>query len=886
MVDNTQAQYESNSPQNKPPLPGQTYGQTTVYAAVKNNGPNVSDSGKANPPPQPVLGPQVKITSHEYTPSEQAQYYSIHPELKPMADLADVTAVKGNEAVYNYTKNLKSQPSQMADVLTLSKSTAIEPPGLVDIYANTETKNGITTTTTIVPSISNKGNEIATASLYGKTFKTFIPTKEEQTGEISSFFKFPFVGHKAQGGEISPTSLADLSILVPGFGGGELAKGAESALKGVSKLAGKDVSSITSKISPAFKENTLEVRSEKVGSTVHLTQGTEQEITLTTLKPEKAPLQIERGEYAEGGVFKPTSKTVSSKINIGGGKFVTVEENIPTGKIVKVTQPELPKGITETKRVEGISKVGERIVPHEPTSEEISNRYPLFGKGKNDLSDLTKTELPKEIPTTEQKPVFGVVSKEVPNLIDITKQSAKSGQSELAEAFVSEKQVAFTRSPSGLEENKIIITGKPSQEIISTFGLQRIQGTKNVWMSADLTKGMKEYLKGAEKAGLITQRLSETHIQSAKDILTNPKLYVQASREPDLFEKFTEVVRPQVIGTREAYPMKTQILKKSSGELRSFKKMQPFGPIKESKGVAGSAGKAKALLEQKPEQKGLNKPELFKTQKESKLDFSHPFSRTTGSVTLETLRYPKGTEDKFSQSFRSVNDIISTTQRTNKSITIMTEKLEEGQNVRSSQAFDLLQKNISDILTAQKQNQETISTLVNKNEFVTRQESGLISKQNTDQVTDLITKQTTTTTDITKQPPPTKTTIGGPPDIPFLEEKKRYKKPKSRTAKQVNFLGNAPVSDVIGLTRRADITYGNKITAKLVSKDIRKYSHGKFESNPIEKSVKKEQKPFNLYQKLSVNKTIKLRSERISTKKSKNEFTNKKQESIYKKLRL
>lgn len=800
MPDANQAQIEENSASNKNPAPTKTYGQSTVYSTLPQ-GPNVSGSGRANLPPEPILGPTKP--SPEPNASETQQFESIHPELKPLSDLTGGVTKEANQT-FQYGK---SQPMQ-EEPLRLSETNNEDMTGLVGIKASEFTKNGVTTTITEVPAVSF---EPLTTREKLVEAEGSLQVKN-MGGEAVSVARFPFSGSKVYNEALTSlglaptgikatneneplvqsTSLTDLLGVTP-VGGGELAKGAELAEKGLSKLAGKDVLTVASKIEPAFQEDTLEVRKEAVSKGVmQLTQGTEQEITLTGLKVEKAPLQI---RATETEVSKSTEPLTGQ----------TIEDLVPkAGSKVEAVQPQLPKGITLTKTVEGVGKVGETTIAHEPTSEEIANRYPLFGKGQNDLSDLTKTEVPKEIPPTEQKPVFGKITEEIPNVIDITKQAAKSGQAELAEAFVSEKQVAFTRSPSELEENKIIITGKPSPEIISTFGLKLVSGSKNVFISGDLTKGMKEYLLGAEKAGLITPRLSETHVQSVKDVLTNAKLYTKASKEPKLFETYPEIVRPQVIGTRESYLMKTQILKKGTDELRSFKKMQPFGPIKESKGVAGSAGKAKALLEQKPEAKTLNRPEVFKTEKETgKGSFENIVAAKGVTTSLETLAYPKGTDSKFLQSFRTKQEEENT------------------QITRSVQGIDILNKNISDTLSVSKQDEMSLISLMSKSELTSKQESGLISRQSEDQITGLTTKQTTTQITTTGNPPPPNITTNQNPPPPIItEQKKKGKKKKLKQfkAKDINFLGASTESTVVGLTGREELTYGNKNTAKLLSK--------------------------------------------------------------------
>jgi len=258
MTDNTQAQFESASPQNK-----LNYGQSVVYASMPNNGPNTSNSGRANTKPEPVILPPSKVTPTTYSQSETDQYYSVHPELRPLPNLVDMNAVKGNEAVYNYTKNVKSQPSQVADVITLSKSGPTnEDSGLVNIYASTETKNGVTTTTTIIPGDEKvyelKGTEKEQLSqLQGLNadartklvLAQGILQREHSGGEAVTVGNLPFSRTIDKSLNIKNTfgsasnlvpqlSAADAILtLVPSFGSGIISKGTDVLSKVVFKGA-------------------------------------------------------------------------------------------------------------------------------------------------------------------------------------------------------------------------------------------------------------------------------------------------------------------------------------------------------------------------------------------------------------------------------------------------------------------------------------------------------------------------------------------------------------------------------------------------------------------------------------------------------------------------
>ena len=134
------------------------------------------------------------------------------------------------------------------------------------------------------------------------------------------------------------------------------------------KLTGKTVSKITEKVVPAFKEKTLEVTKEQQGKTTVLTQGTEQQISLTELKVEKAiPF------------YEPTKQSiVKEKEPITGIKIEELKP-VTTEKYEKIT-PTLPKGISETKITEKVGVIGSKTVNTKPSLEEVLNRYPPFGK--------------------------------------------------------------------------------------------------------------------------------------------------------------------------------------------------------------------------------------------------------------------------------------------------------------------------------------------------------------------------------------------------------------------------------------------------------------------------------------------------------------------------
>lgn len=141
-----------------------------------------------------------------------------------------------------------------------------------------------------------------------------------------------------------------------------------------------------------------------------ITQGTDSVSGLTSYKVEK-PIPFEETVMSE--------KTKTTSIEVKPGKFVTVEEFIPE------TKPMIP-----------IVQTGTKVVPHNPTDEEIAKRYPLFGQGPPE-------EL-KPIPETELKPVFGpgevkqvpvtkTVTPELPSYIKETTPVATIGQTGTAE---------------------------------------------------------------------------------------------------------------------------------------------------------------------------------------------------------------------------------------------------------------------------------------------------------------------------------------------------------------------------------------------------------------------------------------------------------------------
>jgi hypothetical protein len=205
-------------------------------------------------------------------------------------------------------------------------------------------------------------------------------------------------------------------------------------------------------------------------------------------------------------------------------------------------------------------------------------------------------------------------------------------------------------------------------------------------------------------------------------------------------------------------------------------------------------------------------------------------------TTIETLAYPKGTESKFLTSFRSAEQILSTSLRTNKSQIIIKEKIETPQKQRSIQTPKETTGNPLIPSTRQTPKETTGNPLIPS----TRQTPTLGQPQKEKQPQpNLI-------------PTPTKNKAIGillPNDRPNIPKKEKHHKKNT-----YNFLGNASEAEVVGLTRRADITYGNKLTAKLTRQDIAKASRGTFVVSSINKPSKKESKPFNLYTKTTANK--------------------------------
>lgn len=62
--------------------------------------------------------------------------------------------------------------------------------------------------------------------------------------------------------------------------------------------------------------------------------------------------------------------------------------------------------------------------------------------------------------------------------------------------------------------------------------------------------------------------------------------------------------------------------------------------------------------------------------------------------------------------------------------------------------------------------------------------------------------------------------------VPFLKQTTERQKPKDQDIYQ--FLGNVPVTEITGVYKRPDIIYGEKRTAKLVTKDLLGSARGRF----------------------------------------------------------
>ena len=345
-----------------------------------------------------------------------------------------------------------------------------------------------------------------------------------------------------------------------------------------------------SKISNAFREKPLEVHQEKIGGTTELSQGTELELKPTSFKYEKAPVQVQ----------KTQSRIIKSEIDIGKGKLIGVEEKVPTGTTIIGVESKLPKGISLTKPIVTIGEKGQKV------------------------------------------------TKEVPNVLLTTEK--ESGRAVVSSAFISEKQVAFVRQePSKLPKQQFIVTGKIHPAVQQTLGLTQVPSLKDTFIGS-FTKGTKQYLSKAEQAGLITQVLGEIHLQSLEDVLKEPRVYAEVSRNPELFKSrsfkkggaFESITRPKGIEYREAYPIKAFEFKKEPTSTRLNKPMKPFSAATESKVGAGASGKAKALSETastlitgKPQIENT----LFKTAEKT---VRKPTVGTVFDEELSYLQYPKG----------------------------------------------------------------------------------------------------------------------------------------------------------------------------------------------------------------------------------------------------
>lgn len=860
MVDATQASVEAKSNPNKNPQPLTTYGQATMYASLPKSetSQNTSDSGRYVPPPkETIVQPESHPITIPYSESEMSQYASIHPP-KEMPNLTDVNAVKGNEAVYNYVKNqpVKSEPSQVAESIVQSNKT-FNDQGLVSIYAGRETKNGVTTETTITPEVS---------------FEAPIITTESSK-----------INYVRKNDNLLKLGLASV-IEAPAFIG--LSFGSL-----VADLTGKEILGVKPGTPETREQRVTTALQQRIGQTPldELMSGN-LEMKGYTL-PEKAVGLISAGAglYLTGGAnIKEDFGNIVSRIvkspQSATSKIATlISKSMQEEKLI-MSKPEMTKTTFEIHQ--GVPESGVSQVKY----SELTNVNPSVERLPTGEVKATKPQPPSYFKPTIQETGIGAkgepVKLEKENIIQLNKE--QEGEAKIPTVFgnLEEKSLTLVRGEglSKLEPTKYLmeVQGGGKLSNLEQAGLAVHLGAENYKVSGNifefeatpLTKSLvrKNISPGEKKMPLVLQG---THLFKfgLKSSVKNTELPFAITKEPEIIKgsRLPEIERPNVIETLiMKHPSSVKYVPPKSFEAKTKVERQPTKerfdteryPLMTSH---EKISHAESILKSFTSKAETNKP------------FSSMMTGNKADTTLETLSYPKGTESKFLVSFKPANEILSTSFRGNKSQTIITES-EQIQKSRQSEGVDLLNKNVQDVLTIKNQKEKSMNNLLTKSEFSTKQSQIPLGLQSTKsvQTTDLITKQTTEQITTTTHPNEIqqKNDRGFIPLIP--EDKKLFKKLKKRSAKEVNFLGAAPVASVIGLTRRADITYGNKITAGLVKHDISKESHGKFESSTINKPKREESKPFNLYTKLSVNKRTSQRHNPTSTKKPKNEFYSKK----------
>lgn len=645
------------------------------------------------------------------------------------------------------------------------------------------------------------------------------PLPENKGGEAVSFLRFPFTANKGVSSNgIQSTTILDPLQFAVGLGTGVITKASEGL---ASLLARLPKTLLTNKIAYI----NVQINAEKIMKAYKTSEN-----NLITNPPEKVgnSYLLSKGTVSESGIINYIPKEVPPE-----QYFIN---RLPSGK-VEVIKPALL--IPATIEVIGIGQTGSKTVETTPTDKELADRYPLFGQGHNDINDLTKGETFTQKPTTESKPTFGEVKITKPNEVTLT---TKEGQSETPFGLINLEKgyTAIVRNEpqNVLPVNKVQLTVEGSSpEETALFGeyyngkpLTELKNTFLIDLTPENVQKLSEGL-----AGNVLKQGTDIFVLPTEEFAKQPDLLLHMIRKPNLnqfkaINIISNISRPTVVRTMIARGITRNNLKPKPNTSKPIYTINDLMNTGQKIG-AGAAGKAESLLrETTTTNKGLEVKTISKQNKNYNIARNGlGLSNQNEHLVFETLAFPP--------------------ERNQKTSTRLNLKTESTLKINNKSSLDILGK-----LSTKQSNKQNTSLITQQSE---------ITKQTTKQK--LTTTQTTRQT--TKTPPPSRTLI--PPATPvglLPEQLKSTKKRKKIPIKDLNFLGNASPADVVGLTKRSDITYGNKLTAKLTREDISKASHGSFIKNSISKP-KKESKSLTHYSRITTSKRTKLKASKTKPPK-------------------
>lgn len=415
-------------------------------------------------------------------------------------------------------------------------------------------------------------------------------------------------------------------------------------------------------------------RPSKTNPNYEFSQGTIAKSGITEIKIEKAPIQVRR---------------------------------TPEGK-VEAIQPGLPPGIKETKTIDVLGQTGTKTVETKPTDEDIANRYPLFGKGSNDISDLTKGEIFKAEPATQTKPTFGKVEKTVPNVIELNPKL--EGPATIPEAIINPKgsTLLVRSSPqTDLPVNAIVAKNITPGEAVH-LGLEPVPGQKGVYYS-ELTGHLQEKInEGILGKTLVTG--TDLFQYKTSDFFKDSEFLSSAARNPEIYGNvFDTKLRPFVIRYiegRGTYNLKKPIKEISLAKKpqRSFTEGQfALGNIEIGPTSPGAAARAANLLKDTSDMlpKGLTPGKVsayVKAETPGEINLSlnqNNQSRyhsviDTSDLVYEKIVYPPGhkptSSEKLSSSLEDMTSIKSKIDL----------KIDMGMDILSKSKSESVLKNKSD----------------------------------------------------------------------------------------------------------------------------------------------------------------------------------------------